>query len=91
MNQLLEMIEVNSNNGLYRIYQHADGNPLLKLSIFQVINGIEVPVKNMYGELKRLNNELSLNIDFEPKNRIKLNTREFGNEFIKRFKQTIVK
>lgn len=51
MNQLLEMIEVKSINGLFRIYQHTDGNPHPKLSIFQVINGVEVPMKNMYGEL----------------------------------------
>jgi hypothetical protein len=86
MNQLLEIVEVKSINGLYRIYQYADRNPLPKLEIYQVIDGIEQHVKNMYGELKRLNDEFSLRIQYEPKDRIKLNTREFGNEFIKQFK-----
>ncbi|MFK5707522.1 hypothetical protein [Lysinibacillus boronitolerans] len=86
MNNLLETIEVKSVNGLYRIHQYNDGNALPKLVIYQVLNGQEVPVKNMYKELKRLNEEFSYGIQYEPKDRIKLNTREFGKEFIRRYK-----
>nr|WP_259548289.1 hypothetical protein [Heyndrickxia oleronia] len=55
MNKLLETIEVKSANRLYRIYLFNDGNALPKLVIYQVADGHEVPVKNMYKELKRLN------------------------------------
>lgn len=86
MNKLLETIEVKSVNGLYRIYLFNDGNALPKLVIYQVADGHEVPIKNMYKELKKLNKEFSFGIDYEPTDRIKLNTREFGKEFIKRYK-----
>lgn len=86
MNKLLNVIEVKSINGLYRIHQYNDGNALPKLVIYQVLDGHEVPVKNMYKELKRLNEEFSYGIQYEPKDRIKLNTREFGREFIRRYK-----
>ncbi|MBB2481343.1 hypothetical protein H5P36_14220 [Bacillus sp. APMAM] len=86
MNKLLEKIEVNSMNGLYRIHLYNDGNALPKLIIYQVADGHEVPVKNMYKELKRLNEEFSYGIQYEPTDRIKLNTREFGREFIKRYR-----
>lgn len=86
MKKFLERIEINSKNGLYYFYQYNDGNPLPKLEIYQVVDGIEIPVKNMYGELKKLNDEFSYKIEYEPKDRIKLNTREFGKEFMKRHK-----
>lgn len=86
MNKLLETIEVKSVNGLYRIYQYDDGNALPKLVIYQVTDEHEVPVKNMYKELKRLNEEFSFGIEYEPTDRIKLNTREFGRDFVKRYK-----
>ncbi|MTT31485.1 hypothetical protein GMB86_05555 [Terrilactibacillus sp. BCM23-1] len=86
MNKLLETIEVKSVNGLYRIYLFNDGNALPKLVIYQVADGNETLVKNMYRELKRLNEEFSFGVEYEPKDRIKLNTREFGREFIKKFK-----
>ncbi|KGR89846.1 MULTISPECIES: hypothetical protein [Bacillales] len=86
MSKLLKTIEVKSVNGLYRIHQYKDGNALPKLVIYQVVNGHEVPVKNMYGELKRLNEEFSFGIEHEPKERTRLNTREFGREFIRRYK-----
>lgn len=86
MDKLLETIEVNSNNGLYRIYLFSDNNPLLRLEIYKIDNGIETPVKNMYRELKRLNEEFSFRIEYEPKERTRLNTREFGREFIRRHK-----
>ncbi|MED3575857.1 hypothetical protein [Cytobacillus praedii] len=86
MNKLLETIEVKSLKGLYRIYLFNDGNALPKLVIYQVADGHEVSVKNMYKELKRLNEEFSYGIQYEPKDRIKLNTREFGREFVKRYK-----
>jgi hypothetical protein len=86
LNIILEKVEVNSINGIYRIYQYNDGNPLPKLKICKVTNDVDVPVKNTYGELKRLNDEFSFKIDYEPKNRTKLNTREFGKIFIIRFK-----
>ncbi|MGQ4666662.1 hypothetical protein ACUIJN_12665 [Metabacillus halosaccharovorans] len=86
MNSLLEVIEVKSINGIYKIFQYDDGNALPKLVIYHVVNGHEVPVKNMYKELKRLNEEFSYGIQYEPTDRIKLNTREFGREFIKRYK-----
>ncbi|OLN21214.1 hypothetical protein BTO30_16170 [Domibacillus antri] len=57
-----------------------------KLEIYKVIDGIETPVKSMYAELKRLNEEFSFKIEYEPKDRIKLSTREFGKEFIRRYK-----
>jgi hypothetical protein len=86
MIKLLEKIDINSINGLYRIYQYADGNALPKLEIFQITGEIETPVRNMYAEFKRLNEEFSFKIEYEPKDRIKLNTREFGREFIKQYK-----
>ncbi|MBO1513519.1 hypothetical protein [Metabacillus bambusae] len=86
MNKLLDTIEVKSINGFYRIHLYDDGNALPKLAIYQVADGNETPVRNMYKELKRLNEEFSYGIEYEPKDRIKLNTREFGREFIKRYK-----
>lgn len=86
MNKLLEVIEVKSINGIYQIFQYDDGNTLPKLVIYQVADGNEILVKNMYRELKRLNEEFSFGVEYEPNDRIKLNTREFGREFIKRFK-----
>ncbi|MBB6446731.1 hypothetical protein [Bacillus benzoevorans] len=86
MDKLLETIEVNSANGLYRIYLFSDNNPLPRLEIHKIDNGIETHVKNMYGELKRLNEEFSFGIEYEPKDRTRLNTREFGREFIRRYK-----
>ncbi|PLR70318.1 hypothetical protein [Bacillus sp. UMB0728] len=86
MNKLLEVIEVKSINGIYQIFQYDDGNALPKLVIYQVADGNEILVKNMYRELKRLNEEFSFGVEYEPNDRIKLNTREFGREFIKRFK-----
>lgn len=67
MNKLLETIEVDSVNGLYRIHQYNDGNALPKLVIYHVVNGHEVPVRNMYKELKRLNEEFSFGLEYEPK------------------------
>jgi hypothetical protein len=86
MNKLLEVIEVKSINGIYQIFQYDDGNALPKLVIYQVADGNGILVKNMYRELKRLNEEFSFGVEYEPNDRIKLNTREFGREFIKRFK-----
>ncbi|MEB2279007.1 hypothetical protein LAV73_03195 [Lysinibacillus xylanilyticus] len=86
MNNLLETIEIKSINGLFRIYLFSDNNPLPMLKIYKIINEIETPVTSMYGELKKLNTEFSFKIDYEPVGRTKLNTREFGKEFIKRYK-----
>ena len=86
LDKLLEKIEVHSMNGLYRIHLYNDGNALPKLVIFQVADGNETPVKNMYRELKRLNEEFSFGIEYVPSDRTKLNTREFGREFIRCYK-----
>lgn len=86
MNKLLETIEINSINGLYRIYLFSDNNPLPRLEICKIDNEIETPVKNMYGELKRLNEAFSFGIEYEPKERTRLNTREFGRDFIRHYK-----
>ncbi|MCS1391972.1 MULTISPECIES: hypothetical protein [Lysinibacillus] len=86
MNNLLEVIDIKSNNGLYRIYLFSDKNPLPRLKIYKIIDEIETPVKSMYEKLKNLNAEFSFKIDYEPVGRTKLNTREFGKEFIKRYK-----
>lgn len=87
MNKLLETIEVKSVNGLYRIYLFSDNNPLPRLEIHKIDNGNETPVKNMYGELKRFNEEFSFGIKYEPEERTRLNTREFGREFIRCYKE----
>lgn len=87
MNKLLETIEVKSVNEIYRIYLFNDGNALPKLVIYQIVDGHEASIKNMYKVLKKLNKEFSFGIDYEPTDRIKLNTREFGREFIKRLKE----
>lgn len=87
LKSFLEKVEINSANGLYHIYQYDDGNALPKLEIYKVTNGTETPVNNMYGELIRLNNEFLFNIEYEPTDRIRLNTREFGKKFINRFKK----
>ncbi|MDM5250093.1 hypothetical protein [Lysinibacillus sp. G4S2] len=86
MNNLLEIIDIKSNNGLYRIYLFSDKNPLPRLKIYKIIDEIETPVKSMYEELKKWNDEFSYKIDYEPIGRTKLNTREFGKEFLKRYK-----
>jgi len=86
MNKLMEVLEVKSINGIYQIFRYDDGNALPKIVIYHVDNGHETPVKNMYKELKRLNEEFSFEIEYEPKERTRLNTREFGREFIKRYK-----
>lgn len=86
MGKLLEVIEVKSVNGTYKIIQSDDGNALPKIVIYHIVNGHETIVKNMYKEFKRLNEEFSFRIEYEPIDRIKLNTREFGREFIKRYK-----
>ena len=83
-------MEVHSINGIYRIYQYDDENGPAKIEIYYLLNTQEIPVKNMYSELKKLNDEFSYKsykIDFKPVHRIRLNTREFGNEFIKRFQK----
>ena len=80
-------IEVHSNNGIYRVYQYDDGNGPAKIEIYEVLNTQVKPVKNMDSVLKKLNDEFSYKIDFNPVYRIRLNTREFGNEFIKRFQK----
>lgn len=89
MNKLLESIQVKSVNGLYRIDLFNDGNALPKLVIYRVTDGNEILINNIYKEFKRMNEEFSFGIEFEPKDRIKLNTREFGREFIKRYKQLL--
>ncbi|MGG0062608.1 hypothetical protein ABEX95_20440 [Bacillus subtilis] len=54
MNKLLKTIEVKSINGFYQLYLFNDGNALPKLVMYQVADEHEVPIKNMYKELKKL-------------------------------------
>ena len=62
MEKLLKSLDVNSVNGLYRMYQYNDGNPLPKLVITKITKDVELQVRNMYGELKKLNNEFTLKL-----------------------------
>ncbi|WP_375199576.1 hypothetical protein [Bacillus sp. RS11] len=83
MNNLLEVIDIKSNNGLYRIYLFSDKNPLPRLKIYKIIDEIETPVKSMYEELKKLNAEFSFKIDYEPVGRTRRNSVKNSLNYIK--------
>lgn len=83
---LLDKLTVCSSKGTYVLYQYETHTRPLKIVINQLINNVEVSVKSMTRVLKDLNEEYSLGIEYKPANRGQLNTRELGEEFIKRFK-----
>ncbi|MBX0314665.1 hypothetical protein [Planococcus glaciei] len=88
MKTLINNIDVTSVNGQYRFYQYNDGNPLPQIELFKIENNKEVMMKNVLGEVKKLNEEFLFKIDFHPKNRKHpLNTREFSDKFIKSYQE----
>lgn len=62
-------------------FKNDDGKVLPKCHLSQRY-GHESPMKNTYKEFKRLNEEFSFENEYEPKERTRLNTREFSREFI---------
>jgi hypothetical protein len=86
MDKLLTKLEVKSVNGTYYFYQFLDSNPLPRIELYLVSNDKETKISNVYGELRKLNEEFSLRIQYEPSHRTKLNTREFAKVFIDRYK-----
>jgi hypothetical protein len=86
MDKLLTKLEVKSVNGTYYLYQFLDSNPLPRIELYLVSNDKETKISNVYGELRKLNEEFSLRIQYEPSHRTKLNTREFAKAFIDRYK-----
>ena len=84
MEKFIHTFEFDSKNGKYRFYIYKDKNPLPKYKLFKMIEGNELLVKNLYNELRFLNQELRLNIENRPSNRLtQLNSREFATCFIK--------
>lgn len=87
MKKLLSTIEITSVNGVYRFYQYRDKNPLPQIELYKVSGEKEIAIKNVYGEVKKLNDELKFQIEYAPNNRKSpLNTREFSEKFIRAYK-----
>lgn len=87
MKKLLSTIEITSVNGVYRFYQYRDKNPLPRIELYRISGEKEITIQNVYGEVKKLNEEFKFQIDYAPKNRKSpLNTRELSNKFIKEYK-----
>lgn len=83
MEKLLNTIDFDSLNGHYRFYIYEDRNPLSKYKLVKISEGNELTVKNIYEELRLLNEELHMEIDSMPSHRsTKFNTREFATKFI---------
>lgn len=90
MKKLLSIVEITSVNGVYRFYQYRDKNPLPQIELYKVSEEKEVAIQNVYGEVKKLNDEFKFQIDYAPKNRKSpLNTREFSDKFIKKYKNMV--
>jgi hypothetical protein len=85
MDKFLTKFEIKSVNGTYYLYQFSDSNPLPRIELYLVSNDKESKISNVYGELRKLNEEFSLKIQYEPTHRTRLNTREFAMAFIDRF------
>lgn len=87
MKKLMNTVDVTSVNGVYRFYQFRDGNPLPQIELFKLSGEKEIAVQNVYGELKKLNDEYKFKIKYAPKNRkSSLNTRELSDKFIREYK-----
>lgn len=87
MKKLLSTIEITSVNGVYRFYQYRDKNPLPRIELYRISGEKEITIQNVYGEVKKLNEEFKFQIDYAPKNRKSpLNTRELSDKFIKEYK-----
>lgn len=92
MKKLLSTIEVSSVNGIYRFYQYRDENPLPQIELYKVSGEKEIAIQNVYGEVKKLNDEFKFQIEYTPKNRKSpLNTRELSDKFIKEYKSKYIK
>ena len=90
MKKLLSTIEVSSVNGIYRFYQYRDENPLPQIELYKVSGEKEIAIQNVYGEVKKLNDEFKFQIEYAPKNRKSpLNTRELSDKFIKEYKDIL--
>lgn len=87
MKTLISSVEVASTNGEYRFYQYRDGNALPQIELYKLENEKEIKIRNVLGEVKKLNDELNFKIEYAPKNRLNpLNTREFSDKFLRAYK-----
>lgn len=92
MKKLLSTIEVSSVNGVYRFYQYRDANSLPQIELYKISDKKEIAIQNVYGEVKKLNDEFKFQIEYAPNNRKSpLNTREFSDKFIKEYKSKRIK
>lgn len=83
MKKLLSIVEISSVNGVYRFYQYRDNNPLPQIELYKVADEKEVAIQNVYGEVKKLNDEFKFQIEYTPEHRKSpLNTRELSDKFI---------
>lgn len=86
MKKLLSTIDITSVNGVYRFYQYRDANPLPQIELYKVSGEKEIAIQNVYGEVKKLNDEFKFQIEHAPKNRKSpLNTRELSEKFIREY------
>lgn len=88
MKRLLGSLDVTSTNAVYRFYQYSDGNAFPQIKLYKLKSEKEVPISNVMGEVKKLNDEFKFQIEYAPKNRKhSANTREFSNKFIREYKE----
>lgn len=87
MKKLISTVDVTSVNGVYRFYQFRDGNPLPQIELYKLSGEKEIAVQNVYGEVKKLNDEYKFQIKYAHENRKSpLNTRELCEKFIREYK-----
>lgn len=91
MKKLFGIVDLKSVNGIYRFYQFRDGNPLPQIELYKLLGEKEIAVQNVYGEVKKLNDEYKFQIKYAPENRKSpLNTRELSDKFLREYKSKVV-
>lgn len=92
MKKLLSIVEISSVNGVYRFYQYRDNNPLPQIELYKVSDEKEIAIQNVYGEVKKLNDEFKFQIEYAPGHRKSpLNTRELSEKFIGEYNRNVLK
>lgn len=87
MKTLITIVDVKSVNGEYRFYQYRDRNPLPQIELYKIVEEKEIAIRNVFGEVRKLNEEFNFRIKYAPENRKSpLNTRELSDKFIKEYK-----
>ena len=62
-----------------------------QIELYKISGEKEIAVQNVYGEVKKLNDEFKFQIKCSPENRKSpLNTREFSDKFIREYKSKVV-